>query len=83
MKNIRKPDDVGRSLGADGGGLTTEENRGGETARLWERGRQQMRWEDCVKRDVRKAGDDKWRKMAADREKKKEITDNFIFVFSH
>ena len=31
-----KLDGVGRSLGADGGGLNTEESRGGETARLQE-----------------------------------------------
>ena len=27
-----------------------------------------LRWENCVKRDVRRAEDDKWREKAADRE---------------
>ena len=57
-------EDVGRSLGVDGGGLTTKEGRGNETARPLER--PQLRWEECVKRDVRKAEeDDKWRAKTA------------------
>ena len=36
-KNSNKPDDVGRSLGADGDRLTTKESRGSETARSWEK----------------------------------------------
>ena len=32
-KNRKKQDDVGRSLGADGGGPTTKDSRGDETAR--------------------------------------------------
>ena len=34
------------------------------------RGRLHLRWEDCLKRDVRKAEeDDKWREKAVNREK--------------
>ena len=43
----------------DGGGPTTKEIRGDETARPWEKVRPQLRWEDCTKRDVRKAKE-KW-----------------------
>ena len=35
-KNSKKPDDVGRSLGGDGGGLDTKE--GSETGKLQEKG---------------------------------------------
>ena len=43
MKNSKKPDDVGRSLGADGGGPTTKGSRDCETAKPQKRGRQQLR----------------------------------------
>ena len=37
---------------------------------IWKRGSSHMRWEDCVKRDVRKAKeDDKWSEKAVDGEK--------------
>ena len=39
------------------------------------RGRRQLRWEDCVKRDLRKAeGEEKWREKANNRDQWKEIT---------
>ena len=39
------------------------------------RGRPQLRWDDCLKRYVRKTEeDDRWREKAADREKWKGIT---------
>ena len=39
------------------------------------RGRPQLRWEDCVKRDLRKAGEeDKWRETANNRDQWKQIT---------
>ena len=41
-KNSKKLDDVGRSLGADGGGPTTKESRGSGMVRK----RTQLRWED-------------------------------------
>ena len=39
------------------------------------RGRPQLKWEDCVKRDLRKAGEgDKWREKANNRDRWKQIT---------
>ena len=59
-------DDVGRSLGADGGRPTTQKSRGGETARPQEKRQTAIKtgtWEDCVKRYVRKAEEiEKWEK---------------------
>ena len=55
--------------GVGGRPPTTKDSGGDETARLREIGRLQLRWEDCVKRDVRKTGEaDKWKEKAADRE---------------
>ena len=69
-----KMDDVGRSRGTDEGGPTIE-SRDDERARPWERGRHQLRWEDCVKRDARKAERNvEWRERGADREHWKGIT---------
>ena len=39
------------------------------------RGRPQLRWEDCVKRDLRKEEEeDKWREKANNRDQWKQIT---------
>ena len=39
------------------------------------RGRPRLRWEDCVKRDVRKAGEEEdWEKKTRDRRVEKTIT---------
>ena len=39
------------------------------------RGRPQLRWEDCVKRDLRKAEEeDKWRENANNRDQWKQVT---------
>ncbi len=38
------------------------------------RGRPQLRWEDFVKRDLRKAEEEKWREKANDRDQWKQIT---------
>ena len=39
------------------------------------RGRPQLRWEDCVKRDLRKAEEEeKWREKTNNRDRWKEIT---------
>ena len=39
------------------------------------RGRPQLRWEDCVKSDLRKAGEeDKWKENANNRDQWKQIT---------
>ena len=39
------------------------------------RGRTQLRWQDCVKRDLRKAEEEeKWREKADDRDQWKQIT---------
>ena len=40
------------------------------------RGSQQLSWEDCVRRDTRRSGEDKrWRERAADRKLWKETTE--------
>ena len=40
------------------------------------RGRPQLRWEDCVRRDMRRSGEDeRWREGAADRKLWKERTE--------
>ena len=46
MINIKKPDDLGRSLGADGGGLTAKENGEVKQRGHRKRGRPLLRWED-------------------------------------
>ena len=40
------------------------------------RGRPQLRWEDCVRRDMKRSGEDeRWREGAADRKLWKERTE--------
>ena len=43
-------------------------------------GRPQLRWEDCVKRDLRKAQEEeKWRENANNRDQWKQITKVAVF----
>ena len=43
------------------------------------RGRPRLRWEDCVKRDVRKTGEEEdWKKKTRDREEWKRISDEAV-----
>ena len=43
------------------------------------RGRRRLRWEDCVKRDVRKAGEeDNWKKKTRDRGGWKRLSDEAL-----
>ena len=49
---------MARSIGTGGDGTTNKDSRGGETVRAPEKERPQLKWEDCVKRDVRKADRD-------------------------
>ena len=47
------------------------------------RGRPRLRWEDCVKRDVRKAGEEEdWKKKTRDRGGWKRLSDE-IFPVLH
>ena len=51
------------------GGLCEERSEKGRG------GRPHLRWEDCVKRDLRKAEEEeKWREKAKDRDQWKQIT---------
>ena len=46
------------------------------------RGRPQLRWEDCVKRDLRKAEEEeKWREKANNRDRWKQITKVAVLSF--
>ena len=67
-KNSKKPHDVSTSLGTDGGGPTTRVESVKQPG-CRKRGKQQLRWEGCFKRDVRKAEDERWREEVVDREK--------------
>ena len=43
------------------------------------RGRPRLRWEDCVKRDVKKAGEEEdWKKKTRDREGWKRLSDEAV-----
>ena len=57
----------------DGGMSKRSETKKQEGCR--KRGRPQLRWEDCVKRDLRKAEEEeKWRQQANNRDQWKETT---------
>ena len=46
---------------------------------MWRRGRPRLRWEDCVKRDVRKAGEEEhWKKKTKDRGGWKRLSDEAV-----
>ena len=72
-----KQDEMGRSLGKNGCKQTSKESRGGGKHQgRRKRGRPQLRWEDCVRRDMRRSGEDeRWREGAADRKLWKERTE--------
>ena len=53
-----KQDEMGWPLGKNGCRQTSKESRGGKTSRTQERGRPQVRWEDCVRRDMKRSGED-------------------------
>ena len=79
-----KQDEMGRSLGKDGCRQTSKESRGGKTSRAQEKGTPQLRWEDCVERDMRRlVEDERWRDRAADRKlRKKEQKESLNNTFS-
>ena len=49
-----KQDEVGRPLGKNGCKQSNKESRGGKTSRTQEKGK--LRWEDCLRRDMRRSG---------------------------
>ena len=71
-----KQDEMGRPLGKNGCKQISKESRGGKHQGRRKRGRPQLRWEDCVRRDMRRSGEDeRWREGAADRKLWKERTE--------
>ena len=66
---------MGRPLGKNGCKQTSKENRGGKHQGRRKRGRPQLKWEDCMRRDMRRSGEDeRWREGAADKKLLKERT---------
>ena len=71
-----KQDEMGRPFGKNGRKQTSKESRGGKHQGRRKRGRPQLRWEDCVRRDMRRSGEDeRWREGAVDRKLWKERTE--------
>ena len=56
MKIGEKQDEMGRPTGKNGCRQTSKEGRGGETSRTQEK-RPQLRWDDCVRRDIKRSGE--------------------------
>ena len=74
-----KPGEMGRTLGKDGCRQTSKESRCGKISRTQEK--PQLRWEDCVRRDMRRLGEDeRWRQPIENYGKKehKEWLDNIL-----
>ena len=68
-----KQDEMGRPLGKDGCRQTSKESRGGKTSRTQEKGKATSEMGNCVRRDMRRSGEDeRWREGAADRKLWKE-----------
>ena len=66
-----KQDEMGMPLGKQ----TRKENREKHQGRR-ETGRPHLRWENCVRRDMRRSGEDeRWREEAADRKLWKKRTE--------
>ena len=71
-----KQDEMGRPLGKDGCKQTSKESRGEKHQGRRNRGRPQVIWEDCVRRDMRRSGEEeRWREGTADRKLWKERTE--------
>ena len=75
-----KQDEMGWPLGKNGCKQTSKESRGGQTSRTQEKGKATAEmgglWEDCVKRDMRRSGEDeRWREGAANKKLWKERTE--------
>ena len=71
-----KQDEMGRFLGKNGCKKTSKDSRGGKTSRTQKREIPQLRWEDCVRRDMRRSGEDeRGREGDADRKLWKERTE--------
>ena len=76
MKICEKQEEMGRPLSKNGCKQTSKESRGEKTSRTQEKGKSQLRWEDCVRRDMRRLGEDeRWREGAVVRKLWKEITE--------
>ena len=71
-----KQDEMGRPLGKNGCKQTSKESRSGKKQGRRKSGRPQLRWEDCMRRDMRRSEEDKRRREgAADRKLWKEKTE--------
>ena len=69
-------DEMGRPLGKDGCRQTSKDSRGEKTSRTQERRKTQLRWKDCMRRDMRRSGeDDRLREGGSDRKLWKERTE--------
>ena len=74
-----KQDETGRPLSKNGCTHTSKESRGGKHQETQEKGKPQLRWEDCVRRDMRRSGEaERWREGAADNKLWNERTEIVI-----
>ena len=53
-----KQNETDRPLGKNGYKQASKESRGGKTSKTQEKGKAKLRWEDCVRRDMRRSGED-------------------------
>ena len=71
-----KQDEMGRPLGKNGCSKLAKRAEVEKHQGCRKRGRPQLRWEDCMRRDMRRSGkDDRWREGVADRKLWKERTE--------